>query len=318
MKTAMRILLIGPRPPPHGGISVHVFGLHRQLKAAGMKCDVLDTSQIDSRLRFAMKLARYAATGWTLHLHTNGHNRNSWLLALLCGVMGQGSAGCILTLHSGMMPGYVRTGSVWHRKLAAFVCRLYSRIICVGPELRDAVISLGTPLERTEIAPACLPPVSSDAVLDPQLEAWITRHRPLLSTALFFRPEYGFELLVDAIAQLRQRYPDVGCLVMGSGEQSAQAAERVRKARLEQHMLLLGDVDHSTCLALMSLSNVFVRPTFEDGDSMSVREALTLGIPVVASRVGSRPANTILFDPGDVEDLLSKLEFAIGHRRRAA
>lgn len=297
---------------------MHVSGLHRQLKAAGVTCDVLDTSHIDSRLRLAMKLARYAATGWTLHLHTNGHNRNSWLLAFLCGVVSQRGGGCILTLHSGMMPGYVRTGSIWDRKLAALVCRLYSRIICVGPELRDAVVLLGSPRERTEIAPACLATVSSDAALDPQLETWITRHRPLLSTALFFRPEYGFELLVDAIAQLRQRYPDVGCLVMGSGEQSAQAAERVRKARLEQHMLLLGDVDHSTCLALMSLSNVFVRPTFEDGDSMSVREALALEIPVVASRVGSRPADTILFDPGDAEDLLSKLEFAFAHRRRAA
>ncbi len=124
--------------------------------------------------------------------------------------------------------------------------------------------------------------------------------------------------MVEAIARLRQRYPDVGCLVLGSGEQSAEAAERVRKAGLDEHVLLLGDVEHDMCLALMSRSNVFVRPTLDDGDSMSVREALALQIPVVASRVGARPTGTILFDPGDVEDLLSKLEFAIAHRRRAA
>ena len=46
--------------------------------------------------------------GWTLHLHTNGHNLKSWLLALGCGLAGQARGGCILTLHSGMVPGYLR------------------------------------------------------------------------------------------------------------------------------------------------------------------------------------------------------------------
>jgi glycosyltransferase involved in cell wall biosynthesis len=83
-------------------------------------------------------------------------------------------------------------------------------------------------------------------------------------------------------------------------------------------VLLAGDVDHDTCLALMSASDVFIRPTLEDGDSISVREALELKVPVVASRVGTRPPGAILFHPGDVEDLLSKLECALAQRRQAA
>ena len=83
-------------------------------------------------------------------------------------------------------------------------------------------------------------------------------------------------------------YPSVGCLVMGSGEQRAEAEERIREAGLEENILLLGDVTHDACLALMSACDVFLRPTLEDGDSISVREALSLGVPVVASRVGTR------------------------------
>jgi glycosyltransferase involved in cell wall biosynthesis len=305
----MRILLVGPYPPPHGGISVHVSGIYRQSIAAGMQCAVLNTSLIPDRLRFARQLASYAARGWTLHLHTNGHNRNSWLLALLCGIAGRWNGGSMLTLHSGMMPDYVLTGPAWRGKLAGFVCRLYSRVICVGPALRDAAISLGTPIGRTEIAPAYLAVESPEAPLDPRIFAWIERHRPLLSTTLFFRPEYGFELLVEGIARLR-RHPALGCLFMGSGEQSVQASKRVRDAGLENDVLLLGDVDHDTCLALMRRSHVFVRTTLEDGDSVSVREALALGVPVVASRVGVRPTGTILFHPGDVEDMLSKVDLA--------
>jgi glycosyltransferase involved in cell wall biosynthesis len=310
----MRVLLIGPWPPPHGGISVHVSGIHRQLTAAGVTCAVLDTGVIPRRLSFAVKLASYAARGWTLHLHTNGHNRNSWLLALLCGIAGRNGAS-VLTLHSGMMPDYVSTGSRWRGKLAGFVCRLYSRVVCVGAALRDAAVSVGTPIERTEIAPAYLAVVSPDAespntALDPGLFAWLERHRPVLSTTLFFRPEYGFDRLVEGIARLRTQYPALGCLVMGSGEQSVEASERVRDAGLENDVLLLGDVDHDTCLALMRRSHVFVRATLEDGDSISVREALALGVPVVASRVGSRPPGAILFHPGDVDDMLSKVDLA--------
>lgn len=309
-ETSMRTLLIGPYPPPHGGISVHVSEVHRQLIASGGACAVLDTSQIRSRLGFAMELVRYVSGGWTFHVHTNGHNRNSWLLALLCGTVGRWTGGCILTLHSGMMPGYLKAGSAWRWGLASLVCRLYSRVICVGAELQDAAISLGTPLERTEVAPAYLATRNPNVSLDPRLSAWTERHRPLLSTTLFFRPEYGFNLLIEGVVQLRRRHPAVGCIVMGSGEQSAQAEKQVRDAGLEANVLLLGDVDHDTCLALISRSQVFVRPTLEDGDSISVREALALGVPVVASRVGSRPPAAILFRPGDVEDMLSKVGLA--------
>ena len=307
----MRILLIGPYPPPHGGISVHVSGIHQRLVSDGVSCAVLDTSQIPSRLRFAMKAAMYALRGWTLHLHTNGHNRNSWLLALLCGIAGQWSGGCILTLHSGMMPEYTRTGSRWRRTLAAFVCRLYSRIICVSPEIREAVISLGTCGERTEISPASLATPVPNGTLNTQLRAWIDRHEPLLSATLFFRPEYGFDLLIQGLLELRRRHANLGCVVMGGGEQYPEGAKLVRDAALEHNVLLLGDVDHDTCLALISRSQVFVRATLQDGDSISVREALALGVPVVASRVGARPAGPILFNPGDVEDMLAKIDLAL-------
>jgi glycosyltransferase involved in cell wall biosynthesis len=57
----------------------------------------------------------------------------------------------------------------------------------------------------------------------------------------------------------------------------------------------------------MSRSSVFVRPTFRDGDSISVREALALGLHVVASDVGVRPSGTIVFAAGNVDELVEAL-----------
>jgi glycosyltransferase involved in cell wall biosynthesis len=65
----------------------------------------------------------------------------------------------------------------------------------------------------------------------------------------------------------------------------------------------------------MSACDVFLRPTIEDGDSISVREALSLGVPVVASRVGMRPSGAILFRPGDVDEMLAKIELAMAVKR---
>jgi len=307
----MRVLLVGPYPPPHGGISVHVLGIERHLAEAGVSCQVLDTSRVRSWIGFSFALLHYAMKGWTVHFHTNGHNGKSWLLALWCGIVGQCSENRLLTLHSGMAPGYMLAQRGWRRYLMGLTCRLYSRVICVSTAIRDAVVLLGLPADRTDVAPAFLETESRAVVSDRKILEWLEQHQPLFSTALFFRPEYGFELLVTAVARLRLRYPSVGCLVMGIGEQELEAKKLVCESGLENHIWLSGDIDHDACLALISRSDVYVRPTLSDGDSISVREALALGVPVVASRVGTRPAGAILFEPGDLTDLLSKIDSAL-------
>ena len=314
----MKLLLIGPYPPPHGGVSVHLAQAYAELQRAGVTCRIINIDRrapespryvnIRGSLDLAWKLWRHVRDGWTLHLHTNGHNVKSWVVALMCGLAGRFGPGALLTLHSGMVPAYLQEGSFWRRMLARIAARCYDRVICVNRAIRDAVWSLGIAPDRLEVAPAFIPPRPAELALSTEIEGWVRAHTPLLSTALFFRPEYGFELLVRALARLKLRYPNIGCLIMGSGEQQAAAVELIRREGMENQILLLGDVAHEVCLALMSSSDLFVRATLEDGDAISVREALSLGIPVVASNVGTRPAGAILFKAGDLEDLLFKLE----------
>lgn len=304
----MRILLIGPCPPPHGGISVHMMRIEKNLRAAGVECAVLDTANVPSWAGFCLALVAFAARGWTFHLHTNGHNRNSWLIALACGVIGHN---CILTLHSGMVPAYLSAAPAGLRKLARATCRLYTRVISVNTAIRDAVTSLGIPPGRLEVIPAWLGVEPSAVSPDADVLRWMRGRAPVFSTALFFRPEYGFDVLVEALARLRAKHSGFGCVVMGSGEGRADAVGLIRERGLEENILLAGDLDHDLCLAVMAASNVFLRATREDGDSVSVREAMALGVPVVASRMGSRPAGTILFEPGCVSELVARIEQAL-------
>ena len=312
----MKILLIGPYPPPHGGVSVHLAGIERRLDAAGIPHRVLDTSRRGSWPRLAASLVRFALGGWTVHFHSNGHNWKDWSIALVCGLVGRGCAGSILTLHSGLLPEYLAGASFWMRRIVRWTCALNTRVISVSPAIRDALASLGVAGDSMEVAPASLgigrgPAAMPAGVLDANLLSWIGAHQPLFSTALFFRPEYGFETLVAALKRLKRRYPAVGCLVMGSGEDRASAERLVRESGLAANVLLAGDVEHDTCLLLMSLSDAFIRPTLRDGDSISVREALELEVPVVASRTGFRPRGAILFEPRDVGQLVAAIELAL-------
>ena len=99
---------------------------------------------------------------------------------------------------------------------------------------------------------------------------------------------------------------------MGSGEDRERALELVEQQRLKETVFLAGDLDHDLCLSLIAHSSVFVRPTFRDGDSISVREAISLGVPVVASSVGTRPEDTLLFEVGDLDGLVAQIQRAVG------
>jgi glycosyltransferase involved in cell wall biosynthesis len=210
-----------------------------------------------------------------------------------------------------MVPAYLRAASAWRRRLARIASRRYARVIAVSSAIRDALASLDVCAERIEVIPAYLGVERSGEFHEAPVLNWMRDRNPVLSTALFFRPEYGFDLLVEALTRLRERHPSLGCVVMGSGEDRAKAERLLVRGALAESILLAGDVDHDVCLAVIAASDVFVRPTLEDGDSISVREALSLGVPVVASRVGTRPEGTMLFRTGSVTDLVARIEEAL-------
>jgi glycosyltransferase involved in cell wall biosynthesis len=149
--------------------------------------------------------------------------------------------------------------------------------------------------------------------LPEHLEHFLQTHSPVFSTVLFFRPEYGFDFLLQGLAKLRAKYPDLGCVVMGDGDGAVAARLAVLKEEIGDSVLLLGDVPHERCLALVARSNAFLRCTSADGDAISVREALAAGVPVVATDVGHRPAGTLVFPVGSLSSFVAQVESALQH-----
>src|SRR6185369_480438 len=102
-----RLLLVGALPPPTGGVATHIREIRRAVSALGCEVTVVDPRRHgpdgrDGRPRLLVQLALAHARGDVIHLHTNGHNRGSWLLAALCA-----GPRSLLTLHSGLAPPYI-------------------------------------------------------------------------------------------------------------------------------------------------------------------------------------------------------------------
>ena len=85
-----------------------------------------------------------------------------------------------------------------------------------------------------------------------------------------------------------------------------------------EHILVAGDVAHGQTLALLLRAGALLRTTRYDGDSISVREALALGTPVVATDTGMRPDGCFLVQVGSVAGLVDAVRQALGGDRPAS
>ncbi|MQA88825.1 MAG: glycosyltransferase [Gemmatimonas sp.] len=124
----------------------------------------------------------------------------------------------------------------------------------------------------------------------------------------------GMELLLRAIAHLRRECP-VSLTVVGDGPLRPQLERLASGMRIEESVRFTGYVSVEELGRLYSMADAFVLPAVQDskgdveGLGVVLIEALTHGIPVIASRSGGIPdivrdeETGLLVDPGDVESL---------------
>ena len=324
----MKVLLIGDYPPPYGGISVHVQQLALFLRQHGAECAVLDIEpgsapktgaiRVTGALGFLLALVRFSRSGFVSHIHTNGHNFKSWLaIAVTAWVGFFFGRRNIATLHSGLMPDYAAGGGFGRKWMIRAALWPLGGVIAVNQKIERALLDLKVAPPRIFVLPAfALGPRA--AALPGWFDDYRERFSPLIASAVYLEKEYGTDLLVEACVTLRGRYPDLGCLIMGSGGEETAVRSRIQRAGGADFLFLLGNVPHDLCLSIMERSDLFVRPTLFDGDAISVREALALGVPTVASDVGYRPPGTRLFKPGDLADLIDQIDRALQEKRTPA
>jgi glycosyltransferase involved in cell wall biosynthesis len=94
----------------------------------------------------------------------------------------------------------------------------------------------------------------------------------------------GHIYLLEAIPEVLQRYPDSTLfLVAGEGHQRDILENRVSQLGLGKFVRFLGN--RSDIPALLSIADVFVLPSLWEGLPLALLEAMSVGLPVVATQV---------------------------------
>ena len=313
----MRVLQLGPYPPPHGGIQTNLVAIRQYLRQKGVLCPVInitrhrkqdadDVYYPGSALQLLWRMLRLRCD--IIHLHFGGElTLRLVALAFLCTLIP--GAKTLLTFHSGGYPLSPAGMKACSRSLRGFVLRRLDCVIAVNLSLVEFFQRLG--IEPTKIhliephATGLARPADS---LPRIIDEFIRAHSKVITSVGLLESEYELPLQIETLGLLRRRFPSTGLLIIGSGSLENALRRIVATKSYSQHVLLAGDVPHAQTLKAIEQSSVILRTTRFDGDSISVREALQLGVPVIATDNGMRPEEVRLIPGADITALSSKIE----------
>jgi colanic acid/amylovoran biosynthesis glycosyltransferase len=101
--------------------------------------------------------------------------------------------------------------------------------------------------------------------------------------------EKGQFVLLDALAELRERGYDVVVDLVGSGPARGELERQVLDRRIGEFVTFHGAQSPAAVVLLLESADVFCLPSFAEGLPVSIMEAMAIGIPVIATAINGTP-----------------------------
>ena len=128
----------------------------------------------------------------------------------------------------------------------------------------------------------------------------------------------GLKYLLEAVAKLRTERDDIHLVVIGKRKPGGASDEAITRLGLEGHVEFITGVPEERIIELYAESELAVVPSLYEGFSLPAIEAMSCGIPLVATTGGAIPEvvgddgdTALLVAPGDSEALAAKLRWAL-------
>jgi sugar transferase (PEP-CTERM/EpsH1 system associated) len=234
------------------------------------------------------------------------HGRNITALDAFLPAKLAGVPCCLYSEHGFDMsdPQGLHWKSRWLRKLHR---PLIEHFITVSPLLADYLHKhIGVP--RKHISPI-MNGVDSErftSALNPaKLPSHWDQNDLVLGTVGRMQSIKNQSLLLEALAALHR--PDVRLLIAGDGPELSQLQAQAKALQIEQQVWLCGA--RSDVPELMKCLDLFILPSWSEGISNTILEAMSLGLPVLVSDVGGNPSlitdAALRFDPHSLPALLN-------------
>lgn len=131
--------------------------------------------------------------------------------------------------------------------------------------------------------------------------------------------EKGLKILFHAVAMLKEKM-DIRLNIIGIGPIKEELENLAKQLNISDIIKWYGYVDCGQPLfKALSESDTFVLPSFSEGLPSVIPEAMTQGLPVVATHVGGIPEVLhagqagLLVPPGDIDSLAKALEMSLSN-----
>jgi GalNAc-alpha-(1->4)-GalNAc-alpha-(1->3)-diNAcBac-PP-undecaprenol alpha-1,4-N-acetyl-D-galactosaminyltransferase len=141
--------------------------------------------------------------------------------------------------------------------------------------------------------------------------------RPLLVGMGRLVREKGFDLLLEAFAGLKEKYPEWSLLILGEGPLRPELTDRTARLGLADRVIMPGRVKNPH--AVLKQADLFVLSSRFEAFPMALCEAMASGLPVISTDCASGIRNIIrndvdgiLIAKEDVRDLIRGLDRLMG------
>ena len=300
--SSLSVLIIGKRPPPIGGVTIHVERLLAFLEGQPH----LTVSFHALSLRHLFRLPGLMLKSQVVHLHAS-HPAVRCLLAVVCRILRRP---LVITYHGNLG----RFGTVKN-----MVDRISVRLASAPVVLNGRSLTIARRLNgQSRMISAFIPPSASPVPEQPEqaLTHFSSKHSANFATNAFNlafdsegREIYGISQLVS----LFQAHCNWGLIVSDpSGRYAPFIAAKL--GPLPSNVLFI-TYPHEF-VHVLERATCMIRATTTDGDSLSVREALQLGVPVVASDCVDRPEGVRLYQSDRIASLDEALASTLNQGRR--
>lgn len=188
---------------------------------------------------------------------------------------------------SGRFGDFWRIAQLKWKKLVMASSRRLDKIIFISSDIRKELIENQYPLEKlVYIANS----VDTDRFKPPE------KHENLGSNDFLFvgrlDEQKGLDYLIKAMDIIKSKESNVRLFIVGDGQLRNHLEELCKKLELENHIVFVG-FTHDV-LRYYQSAKIFVLPSLSEGLPLSLLEAMSCGLPVVATIVGG---NAEIVDP---------------------
>lgn len=301
--TYSRLVMLGAAPETRGSIASVVDAYRRHGLFNRWQIDYIATHGQGGAIRnlghaphalgaFAALLARERRLA--VHLHTSARGR-FWQDSVFMAAALAARCPLLLQLHGAGFERLYDRASAPGRVIVRSLLEHASCVIVPCESMRAWVRGVARSANAV-----CLPnPVTPvEAPQDPA---------PRPNLVLFLgrlEARKGLFDLLGAVSELRRAIPDVRLVCAGDGDRAA-VARHAERLGIADAVKFTGWVGASGKRALLESAAVFALPSYEEALPMSLLEAMSAGVPVIASPVGGIPEVVVdgvsgfLCAPGD-------------------